>query len=98
MHTRLLELSEVGAFVEQSAGLEDLQVGDAGVLGFALPEGPPWTARIRVTRLGTGRLDVHHPHAEEVTVLRAGLGVQFEPMDDEDLERLRDFLELLDER
>ena len=67
-------------------------------IGIPLPGGEPWVAHIRFTRMGTGRIDVRTPLAEHVSVSVRGYGVEFDQLDDEELERLRDFLELLDNR
>jgi hypothetical protein len=95
---RLLELSECGAFVQEAPGLEDLQVGDGATLGLALPGGAPWVAHARVSRYGTSRVDLRHGSVDHVTVLARGFAVEFDDMPDDELERLRDFLELLDGR
>lgn len=95
---RVLEISEGGAFLETVDGLEDLQVGEQASLSIALPGGDPWQTQVRVTRHGTSRLDVHHPSVDHVTVATPGVGVVFDEMPDDELERLRDFLELLDNR
>ncbi|MEW5740458.1 MAG: PilZ domain-containing protein [Myxococcota bacterium] len=95
---RLLEISEGGAFVEEAAGLEDLQVGDGATLGLALPGGEPWMAHAKVSRHGTSRLDLRHGSVDHVTVLARGYALEFDEMPEDELERLRDFLELLDGR
>lgn len=96
VHTvRILDLSETGAFVE--TGL-DLQVGDAGVLTLALPGGDPWHADIQVVRLSTAQRELHHPRLHHLTVARPGAGVAFAHVPEDEVERLRGFLELLDER
>lgn len=95
---RLLDLSEAGAFVEESDGMAELQVGDALELTIALPGGDPWKAGGVVTRTGSSRRDLKHPSVAHVTVSAKGFGVEFTQMPDETLEQLRDYLELLDER
>lgn len=95
---RVLELSETGAFVEEVKAIDDVQPGDGGVIGIPLPGGDPWVAHIRFNRAGLGRVDVRTPKAEHVSVGVRGYGVEFDQLDDEELERLRDFLELLDTR
>ena len=95
---RVLEISETGAFIEEVKAINDVQTGDGGVIGIPLPGGEPWVAHIRFTRSGTGRVDVRTPRAEHVSVAVRGYGVEFDLLEGEDLERLRDFLELLDSR
>jgi hypothetical protein len=95
---RVLELSENGAFIEEVKALEDVQAGDGAVIGIPLPGGAPWVAHVRFNRAGFGRLDVKTPRAEHVSVAVRGFGVEFDQLDDDELERLRDFLELLDSR
>ncbi|MBI3183094.1 MAG: PilZ domain-containing protein [Myxococcales bacterium] len=92
---RILDLSETGAFVET---VVELDYEEAGKLELALPGGEPWAASVSVVRLGTSHREVRHPRVENVTVARPGVGLQFVGMNEEDLERLRGFLELLDER
>lgn len=95
---RVLELSESGAFIEETAGFDDQQVADEGVMTLALPGGAPWSGPFRVTRLGSTRRELREPRAQHVTVAATGYGVEFLAIDDEELERLRDFLELLELR
>lgn len=95
---RVLEISEGGAFVEESAGMEELQVGDGATLGLPLPGGDPWMAHAKVARYGTSRRDLRHGSVDHVTVMAQGFALEFDEMPDDELERLRDFLELLDGR
>lgn len=95
---RVLELSEVGAFLEAAAGLEDTQEGDGALLGIPLPGGAPWVAHVRFGAARRGRLDFKTPHADHVSVSVRGFEVYFDGVHDDELERLRDFLELLDHR
>lgn len=95
---RVLELSETGAFVEEVQALQETQCGDGGLIGIPLPGGEPWVAHVRFSRSGTGRVDFKTPRAEHVSVSVRGFGVEFDRLDDDELERLRDFLELLDSR
>lgn len=95
---RVLEMSETGAFIEEADGFEDQQVGDEGVMTLALPGGEPWVGKIRVSRLGTSRRELRDPRVEHVTISARGYGVEFIEVDDDELERLRDFLELLELR
>ena len=95
---RVLELSETGAFIEEVQAIDDVQTGEGGVIGIPLPGGEPWVAHIKFTRAGTGRIDVRTPRAEHVSVAVRGYGVEFDQLNDEELERLRDFLDLLDSR
>lgn len=97
-HARVLELSETGAFIEGVKTIEQVQDGEGGVIGIPLPGGDPWVAHIKFTRAGLGRVDVRTPRAEHVSVGVRGYGVEFDQLGDEELERLRDFLELLDTR
>jgi hypothetical protein len=94
----VLELSETGAFVEEVPGIDDVQTGDGGVIGIPLPGGEPWVAHIRFNRIGYGRLDVRTTRAEHVSVSVRGYGVEFDQLGEEELERLRDFLDLIDNR
>jgi hypothetical protein len=94
----VLEMSESGAFVEEAAGFEDQQIGDEGSLTLALPGGEPWTGFFRVTRHGFSRRELRNQRVEHVTVAAKGYGVEFVSVEDDELERLRDFLELLELR
>ncbi len=95
---RVLELSETGAFIEEVQAIDDVQIGEGGVIGIPMPGGEPWVAHIKFTRSGMGRIDVRTPRAEHVSVAVRGYGVEFDQLEDEELERLRDFLDLLDSR
>lgn len=95
---RVLEMSETGAFLEEAAGFEDQQVGDEGSMTLALPGGEPWTGQFRVTRHGSSRRELRNPRVEHITIAAKGYGVEFVSLEDEELERLRDFLELLELR
>jgi hypothetical protein len=95
---RVLELSESGAFVEEAPGFDEQQVGDAGALTLALPGGAPWTGRFSIVRLGTTRRELKAAGVEHLTVTARGYGLEFSHDDDDELERLRDFLELLELR
>lgn len=97
VRARVLELSETGAFIEEVPGL-DVQSGDGAIIGIPLPGGDPWVSHVRFLRYGTGRVDVRTPRAEHVSVSVRGYGVEFDQMADDELERLRDFLDLLDTR
>jgi hypothetical protein len=96
--TRVLEISESGAFVEEPEELEGLQVGDGATLGIPLPGGEAWVAHARVVRWGTSRLDLRHGSVDHVTVSVRGYALEFDEIAEDELERLRDFLELLDGR
>lgn len=98
LKARVLEMSENGAFLEEGDGFDDRQVGDEGVMTLALPGGEPWSGRFRVVRLGTSRRELRSARIEHVTVTAPGYGVEFYGVDDDELERLRDFLELLELR
>lgn len=95
---RVLEVSETGAFVEEAPGFDDQQVGDEGALTLALPGGAPWTGGFRISRHGSTLKELRNPRADHVTVAAHGYGVEFLAIDDDELERLRDFLELLEVR
>ncbi|MFO0595992.1 MAG: PilZ domain-containing protein [Myxococcaceae bacterium] len=95
---RVLELSENGAFIEEVGPLAEVQTGDGAVIGIPMPGGDPWVAHVRFTRAGFGRVDVKTNRAEHVSVSVRGFGVEFDELNDDELERLRDFLELLDTR
>jgi hypothetical protein len=96
--TRVLELSENGAFIEEVPGLDDVQAGDGAVIGIPMPGGDPFVSRLKVNHLGFGRLEFKTRAAEHVSVAVRGFGVTFDQLDDVELERLRGFLELLDTR
>jgi hypothetical protein len=98
LKVRLLDLSEAGAFVEETKALEEVQVGDRLTLTIALPGGDAWRAAAVVTRIGKSRRDLKHPSVAHVTVSATGFGVEFRELPEDGLEQLRDFLELLDER
>lgn len=93
---RVLDLSETGAFVD-TGGL-DVQVGDRGVLMLALPGGGPWPAEVTVVRFGVGQRELRRPGLHHLTVSRHGVGVVFDRIPEDEVERLRGYLELLDER
>lgn len=95
VRVRILDLSETGAFVETDL---DLQYGDRGKMSIAFPGGDPWIADVQVIRLGASQREVRHPKVDNVTVLRAGAGLTFVDVPEDERERLRGFLELLDER
>ena len=95
---RVLELSETGAFIEEVKAIDDVQPGEGGLIGIPMPGGDPWVAHVRFMRAGFGRVDVRTPKAEHVSVAVRGYGLEFDQLQDEELERLRDFLELLDSR
>ena len=92
---RVLDLSESGAFL---ASDEELDFDAQGTLTLALPGGAPFGVRIRVVRLGSSQLEIRHRKVEMITVSRQGAGVSFEELPDGEVDRLRGFLELLDER
>ena len=95
LEVRVIELSESGAFVETTAGL---QHGDVGRLSLPFPGGEPWEVQVRVTSLGKGLREVHQPRIDNLTVRREGVGLEFEAVTDEARERLLGFLDLLEER
>src|SRR5687767_9097408 len=94
LDVRILDLSETGAFI---ATEEDIQVDDRGRLGIPLPGGgdPVW-ADVTVVRLGKSQLEIRHPRVDNVTVTRLGVGLRFESVPEDEIERLRGFLEILD--
>lgn len=96
VRARLLEISETGGFVEEVEGLAEVQIDDGATLSMPLPGGENLAAHVRVARIGRARLDVRTRAAEHVSVSVSGFGVEFDAIDDDELERLRDFLELLD--
>jgi hypothetical protein len=98
VRARVLELSENGAFIEEVPGLAEVQSGEGAVIGIPLPGGDPWVSHVVFLRSGTGRVDVRTPRAEHVSVTVRGYGVEFDSIPDDELERLRDFLDLLDTR
>jgi hypothetical protein len=95
---RLLEISETGAFIEEVKAIDDVQPGEGGVIGVPMPGGDAWIAHVKFTRAGYARVDVRTPKAEHVSVSVRGYGLEFDQMEDDELERLRDFLDLLDSR
>lgn len=95
---RVLDLSETGAFIERVEGVDELQEGDPVKLTLAIPGVGQWSASARVGRLGKSRLELKRPTAAHVTVVRDGFGLEFQGLDGDSLEQLRDFLELLDQR
>lgn len=92
---RILQLSEGGAFIETDV---DLQLEEKATLTIPLPGGDPWHAEVTVVRLGRSQRELRHPRVENFTVTRPGVGVTFDHVPDDEVERLRGFLELLDER
>lgn len=96
---QVLDLSETGAFLTHVAEPGELQIGDSGTLVFSVPGGGgPLRAPAIVSRFGTTRLELKHPTVAHLTVAREGFGIEFDGIDEDELERLRDFLELLDAR
>ena len=95
---RVLDLSETGAFLERPELPEEPQEGDEVTLTLAFPGIGKWIARGVVSRFGSSRLELKRPKAAHVTVVREGFGVEFQGMGEDELEQLRDFLELLDGR
>lgn len=95
---RVLDLSETGAFVERNLATVELQQGDTVQLILAFPGIGTWKTIAQVGRLGTSRLELKRPKATHVTVSREGFALEFVTLDDELLEQLRDFLELVDQR
>ena len=95
---RVLDLSETGAFVERPERGDDCQEGDPLILHLDFPGVGKWSADSRVSRLGTSLLELKRTNAAHVTVSREGFGIEFLEMGDEELEQLRDFLELIDQR
>jgi hypothetical protein len=93
---RVLELSENGAFLEE--GELPVGPGDQATLALSLPGGTPLQAALTVVRWGSNRQELRHASVDHLTLARRGFGVEFQAMDDDELERLRDFLELLDGR
>jgi hypothetical protein len=92
---RVIDLSETGAFVHTDL---DVQVGGCGELELELDGGAVWCARFVVARLGVGQQEVGGRGLDHLTVRRAGVGVRFTALAEPALERLREFLELLDRR
>ncbi len=95
---QMIDVSEKGVFIERAEELDELQVGDHARLRLPLPGSAAWAADVVVTRLGTCLREIKHPNAQHVTVVRHGFGLEFLDIDDDNLEHLRDFLELLDRR
>ncbi len=95
---RVLELSESSAFVEDSDALAEVNVGDEASLLLALPGGDPFEVRVHVMRFGRSRRDVPNRSVDHVTVSALGFGLAFDELPEDELERLRDYLELLDGR
>ena len=95
---RVLDLSETGAFVERPELPEDPQEGDPLTLSLAFPGIGKWTAAAVACRPGTSRLEVKRPGVAHVTVIREGFEIEFVDLEDEALDQLRDYLELLDQR
>ena len=97
-NVRVLELSEVGAFVAEEPSLRGLQVGDGAVLMLALPGGDPLEAHCVVSRFGTSRQEVKHASVDHLTLSAQGFAVEFDDLPEDEMERLRDYIELLDNR
>ena len=95
---RVLELSESSAFIEHSDATMEVNVGDVADLMIALPGGDPWMVKVTVMRFGRSRRDVLHTHVDHVTVSALGFGLAFGGLPEDELERVRDYLELLDQR
>ncbi len=95
---QMIDVSEKGVFIERAVELDELQVGDRARLRLPLPGSATWSAQVVVTRLGSSRRELKHPGVAHVTVVRDGFGLEFVELEDDSLEHLRDFLELLDQR
>lgn len=94
--SRVLELSEVGAFVEETRALHEVQVGELAVLALGFFNQAPWACRVRISALCRARVEVLHHQTEHVSVLVRGFKVEFEWVEEIELQRLRDFLEQLE--
>lgn len=95
---RVLELSERSAFIEHSDATIEVNVGDLAGLTIALPGGEPWSVKVTVARFGRSRRDIRHSRVQHVTVTALGFGLSFGDLPEDELERVRDYLELLDAR
>ncbi len=92
----VIDLSENGLFAEVELA-HDLQFGDRGRLLIPLPGQTPWTGAVTVRRLGRSLRSIPHARVENVTVSRQGVGLQFDPLPEGELQRLRTLLEALQE-
>ncbi len=95
---KLLELSETGAFVGDGAGLDEWEPEGRARLALPIPGGGAWSAEIRIVRHGRAMLDLRQRGLDHMSIGVPGWGVEFLDLPDDELERLRDFLELLDTR
>lgn len=95
---KLLELSETGAFVGEGDGLDAWEPEGRARMALPIPGGAPWAATIRIVRHGRAMLDLKQRGLDHMSIGVPGWGVEFLELPDEELERLRDFLELLDTR
>jgi hypothetical protein len=95
---RVLELSESSAFIEDSEQTLEVNIGDTADLLLALPGGDPFQVKVTVMRFGRSRRDVEHERVDHVTVSALGFGLAFDELPEDELERVRDYLELLDSR
>lgn len=100
LKVRVLDLSETGAFVELPDLPGDCEVVEGDVVGLTLafPGIGKWTVEGKISRFGSSRVELKRPKAAHVTVVRPGFAIEFDPLGDDALEQLRDFLELVEER
>ncbi len=98
VQARVIEISENGGFIEEVPGLSEVQPGEGATIAVPLPGGDPWVARVTFARHGLGRLELRNQRVDNLTLQLPGFGLTFDRMGDADLERLRDFLDLLDSR
>ncbi len=95
---RVLEISETGVFIEDTPVTAGLELGAPASVTLPLPGGAAWSAAVHVVRHGRGRIDLRARGLDHCSVSCPGWGLEFLALDDDGLEQLRDFLELLDGR
>ncbi|MBI5549185.1 MAG: PilZ domain-containing protein [Deltaproteobacteria bacterium] len=89
----LVSLSLSGAFIE--AGFP---IGTQLRLYLPLPGGEALSVSARVVREGWCQKLVDKPRIDNLAIRALGVGVAFEGLDEPDERRLRDFLELVNDR
>ncbi len=95
---RIFALSELGAFMEARNEQCEVQTGDEAVLRMALPGGSTWTSEITIEGRGSNRVNLRAAPRQHLSLSVSGFHIRFRNVADEELERLRDFLDALDLR
>lgn len=91
---RLIDLSVTGGFVELSS---PLPLGTELEITMPLPGGPPLRASATVMRVGTNPKFVPSTELDHLVIVVAGVGLNFAGLPEDELQRVADYLELVEE-